>query len=105
MNELGDIYEHLHDLGFCPTQSEFSREWLGRSEGYFAYLKSSNAPVCLSAVGMLIGRIRSICPTTDDSRLFEERTRLRMALNMARTLFVGEWELRNLPRWARVIAI
>lgn len=105
MNELTDIYDHLKGLGLCSSQDEFSRDWLGRSDGYFAYLRSSGEPICLSAVGMLIGRLKSVCPTTDESRLFEERFRIRLCLNMARTLYAGEWELRNLPSWARVTAV
>ena len=105
MNELNEIYDHLKGLSLCATQDEFSRDWLGRSDGYFAYLKSSGEPICLSAVGMLIGRLRSVCPTCDESSLFEERARIRLALKMAKTLYYGEWELRNLPSWARVIAV
>lgn len=105
MNELTDIYEHLKGLGLCATQDDFSRDWLGRSDGYFAYLKSSGEPICLSAVGMLIGRLKCVCPTGDESSLFEERARIRLAMKMAKTLYYGEWELRNLPSWARVIAI
>ena len=105
MNELQEIYETLVDLGFCKSQAEYSRHWLGRSGGYFAYTKSSKAPVALSAIGMLIGRLESISPTLDDSRWHQERRRIRAALIAAKVMFQGEFELRFVPPWARVTAV
>ena len=105
MNELDEIYEVLSDLGICETQAEFSTVWLGKTAGYYAYLKSSGSSPCLSAIGMLIGRLQSICPTTDDSRYWEERRRIRHAICAAKTMWLGEFELANVPAWCRITAI
>lgn len=105
MNEIQEIYETLRALGFCKSQAEYSRDWLGRSEGYFAYLKSSKAPVALSAIGMLIGRLEAIKPTLDDSRWYQERRRISGAIIAAKVMYEGEYELRFVPPWARVTAV
>lgn len=105
MNELQDIYDMLLELGACQSQAEYSEDWLGRSKGYFAYLKSSKASPALSAIGMLIGRLEAICPTVDDSRWWEERRQIRCAIIAATVMFAGEFELRYVPRWARVTAV
>lgn len=105
MNEIEDIYDTLTELGFCKSQAEYSRDFLGRSGGYFAYLKSSKAPVALSAIGMLIGRLEAIKPTLDDSRWFQERRRISGAIIAARVMYAGEYELRFVPPWARVTAL
>ena len=105
MDEIQDIYDTLTDLGFCKSQAEYSREWLGRSAGYFAYLKSTNAPVALSAIGMLIGRLEAIKPTLDDSRWYLERRRICGAIIAAKVMWAGEYELRFVPPWARVTAV
>lgn len=105
MNEIEEIYETLHDLGLCKSQAEYSRDWLGRSKGYFAYLKSTKAPVALSVIGMLIGRLEAVCPTVDDSRWYQERRRIRGALIAAQVMSAGEFELRFVPPWFRVTAV
>ena len=105
MHELHEIYETLNDLKFCASQADFSRQWLGKSEGYYAYLKASSEAPALSSIGMLIGRLQSICPTVNDSRYWEERRRLRSAIVKAKTMWQGEFELTYLPPWSRVTAI
>ena len=105
MNEIQEIYDTLTDLGFCKSQAEYSRDWLGRSDAYFAYLKSSRAPVALSAIGMLIGRLEAIKPTLDDSRWYLERRRICGAIIAAKVMYEGEFELRFVPPWARVTAL
>jgi hypothetical protein len=104
MTELQDIYDTLIKLGFCDSQSAFSRDWLGRSGDYFAYLKNSGGSPDLSAIGMLIGRLKTITSTSNDSRFWEERAMLRTALVSARVLYVGEYELACVPPWQRVPA-
>lgn len=104
MNELQEIYDTLRDLGFCHSQAEYSQHWLGRSAGYFGYLKASKAPVALSAIGMLIGRLEAIKPTLDDSRWYQERRRICGAIIAAKVMYQGEFELRFVPPWARVTA-
>lgn len=105
MHELHEIYQTLKDLNFCASQADFSKNWLGKSGGYYAYLKASNEAPQLSCVGMLIGRLQSICPTGNDSRYWEERRQLRSAIVAAKTMWLGELELTYMPPWLRTTAI
>lgn len=105
MNQLEDIYHELRDLGVCSTQAQFSTDWLGRSSGYYAYVKSSGEAPDLASIGMLIGRLKEVAPTCDDSRYWDERRRIRTAIIAAKVMHQGEWELRHVPPWYRVTAI
>ena len=105
MNELNEIYEMLVELGLCKTQIDFSVNWLGKSPTYFAYLKSSGQGPALAAIGTMIGRLQSICPTSDDSRYWVERRRIREAIRSAKVMWEGEYELAYVPPWWRVTAI
>jgi hypothetical protein len=60
MHELTDIYDLLRSHNLCANQTEFSRDWLGRSDGYFAYLRSSHAEASSSSLGMLSARISNV---------------------------------------------
>ena len=42
-NILDETYEQLHRHRLVSTQYEFSRKWLKRSDGYYAYLRSTGA--------------------------------------------------------------
>ena len=42
-NILDETYEQLHRHNLVSTQYEFSRKWLKRSDGYYAYLRSTGA--------------------------------------------------------------
>lgn len=105
MRELEEIYDTLEELDLCKSHREFSSVWLGKSSGYFAYLKSTGTCPALSAVGTLIGRLHSICPSSDDSRYWVERRRIRQAIIQAKVMWVGEYELAYVPQWLRVTAL
>ncbi len=60
MHELIDIYERLRGYNLCANQSQFSRDWLGRSDGYYAYLLSAGADANPASLGMLSARISNI---------------------------------------------
>ena len=110
MSSLQEIYEALRDLDYCENQQDFSRRWLGRSEGYFAYLKSAKARPNTSSLGMLAAQIFAIIPAVDESSRYIERRRLRSAWVAAMTIWMGEGELQfgrpvghtiKHPDWAR----
>jgi hypothetical protein len=93
MSNLEEIYDTLKDLKYCEDQADFSVRWLGRSEGYYAYLKSSGAPPCLVSLSMLVALIFSIIPTVDESARYVERRRLRAAWVSAGVMLEGERDI------------
>ena len=105
MSNLQEIYEILRDLDYCDHQREFSRRWLGKSEGYFAYLKSTGARPSTSSLGMLAAQIFAIIPSAEQSSRYVERRRLRSAWVSAMTIWMGEGELQFGKPWERVTAI
>ena len=105
MNELNDIFETLRGLGLCRNQAEFSSDWLGRSPGYLAYLKSTGARPDMASIGLVIARLKDICPTCNDSRYWNERHQIRSAICAAKTMWLGEFELAHVPPWSRVTAV
>jgi hypothetical protein len=57
MHAVVEIYETLRSHGLCADQSEFSENWLGRSRGYLAYLRSSGTECCPISIQLLIERL------------------------------------------------
>jgi hypothetical protein len=53
MDMLERAFTFLTDIGACRTQTEFSREWLGGSDHYFAYLRCAEAQPSLSTISHL----------------------------------------------------
>lgn len=60
MRDLSDIFDLLCEFDLCSNQTEFSRDWLGRSNGYYAYLRSTGADVSSASLGMLSARISNV---------------------------------------------
>lgn len=60
MHELTDIYDLLVEYGLCHNQTEFSRDWLGRSDGYFAYIRCTRSQPSAASLGMLSARISNV---------------------------------------------
>ena len=79
MEQLSEIYVLLKEYGYCKDQGEFSRKFLKRSEGYYAYIKSSKAPICLVSLALLTVSLHSIASEINPSRDFVKRQRLRSA--------------------------
>ncbi|MBX7459363.1 hypothetical protein K3152_14005 [Qipengyuania sp. 1NDH17] len=105
MSNLDTIFHEVQSLGLCRTQEDFSVDFLGKSPGYMAYLRSSNAPVCLTSIKLLFERLKSHCPSSDDSRWHDERARMRSLIIAVQVMWNGECELRHLPPWHRATAI
>ena len=79
MKTLIEIYELLQALNRCRSQHEFSVKWLGRSKGYFAYLRSSASKPSPTSLLLLSARIREAAPAADDERYFVERRKMLSA--------------------------
>ena len=78
---------------YIKDQATFSRDFLGRSEGYYVYIKSSRAPICLVSLSLLVAALHSITADVDESREFVKRQRLRSAWVSALVMLEGEREI------------
>ena len=86
MKNVNDIYCALRDLGICENQNSFSTKWLGRSEGYFAYIQSTGAAASPAALGMLCTVIASNIQQYADGDNTEDRRKLFVCMVTAWTL-------------------
>lgn len=93
MRVLDEIYSLLKEYKYCRDQADFSRIFLGRSNGYYAYIKSSKAPICLLSLSFLATAIHSIASEVDDAREFVKAQRLRSAWVSALVMREGEREI------------
>jgi hypothetical protein len=101
MTMLDEIYTTLKDHGFCADQQDFSREWLGRSEGYYAYLRSSGARPSTTSLALLAARIFGVVPRVSVSPLLLSSGPLRSAWVAATTLWQGERKAELQRRYGR----
>lgn len=104
MTNLDTIFRETQGLGLCRTQEDFSVDFLGKSPSYMAYLRSSDATVCLTSIKLLYERLKMLCPTCHDSRWHEQRARMRSLIVAVQVMWQGELELRYVPPWYRVTA-
>ncbi|WP_424022170.1 DUF6626 family protein [Polymorphobacter arshaanensis] len=58
--DLNDIYNELHCRGLCKNQIDFSINWLGRSSGYFAWMRSTQVKCCNVSLQLLAERLQKI---------------------------------------------
>jgi hypothetical protein len=58
---INATFAMLEDIGLARTQSIFSRVWLGRSDSYYAYLKSSRTVPSLGCLIYLSERLTELC--------------------------------------------
>ena len=93
MEVLDEIYGLLKEYDYCKTQADFSTKFLKRSEGYYAYIKSSQAPICLVSLCLLATLLHSIASEVNPSREFVKRQRLRSAWCAAMVMLEGEKEI------------
>ena len=93
MRVLDEIYHLLKEYKYCKDQGDFSRTFLGRSESYYAYIKSSKAPICLVSLSLLASALHSVAADVDESREFVKRQRLRAAWSGAMVMLEGEREI------------
>ena len=93
MEVLTDIFKLLKEYKYVKDQADFSRAFLGRSEGYYGYIKSSGAPICLVSLSLLATALHSVAANVDESREFVKRQRLRSAWVAALVMLDGEREI------------
>ncbi|MEQ1514886.1 MAG: DUF6626 family protein [Usitatibacteraceae bacterium] len=104
MSYLTEIYEVLRAEGFCETQAEFSRVWLGRSHHYLAQIKNDPSRASITSLRLLATRLELAWLLATKTAPYETQRKLRAAFVSARTLCCGEFELRHVPRWYHVTA-
>ena len=64
-----DAYTHLHEHNLVRSQYDFSKNWLGRSSGYYSYLKSSCSEPTAGAVLTLLKQCNQRRQFCDDAAL------------------------------------
>ncbi|MFC3442164.1 DUF6626 family protein [Sphingobium rhizovicinum] len=90
MRDLSDIFNLLCEYNLCSNQSDFSRDWLGRSNGYYAYLLSSGAEPNSASLGMLCARISNVLFQTVGKIDESDRKRLLKASVLAGIMMMRE---------------
>jgi hypothetical protein len=55
---LKRVYEHLRDNGVVSSESEFSRDWLGRSECYLRSVRFNGAQPSISTVALCASKLQ-----------------------------------------------
>ena len=90
MRDLSDIFDLLCEYDLCSNQSEFSRDWLGRSNGYYAYLRSTGAEPSPASLGMLSARILNVSLRVAGKMAEADRQRLLKAAVTAAIMMLPE---------------
>ena len=55
---LKRVYEHLRDNGVVSSESEFSRDWLGRSECYLRSVRFNGTEPSISTVALCASKLQ-----------------------------------------------
>ena len=88
-----EIYSEFWDMGLVGNQSEFSKEWLGRSPAYFRMMNWKNLDWSAGVRGNLWANIRRYQQTigwATSSEAREQVTRLnKIAESLSRELVTG----------------
>ncbi len=104
MRQLFEIYDDLRSYGMCRNQADFSRDWLGRSECYLSYLRSTGAKPSLASLGFLAKKLKE---EVEYVKAAEERVfyrKLRAVYVSAQTLFNASYEMKYVPPYYWVTA-
>lgn len=54
---LAEVYETLRDVGVVQSESEFSRDWLGRSECYLRTVRFKQTQPSISSIAVCASRL------------------------------------------------
>jgi len=54
---LAEVYETLRDVGVVQSESEFSRDWLGRSECYLRTVRFKQSQPSISSIAVCASRL------------------------------------------------
>lgn len=90
MRDLARIFELLCEFDLCSNQTEFSRDWLGRSKGYYAYLRCTGAEPNPASLGMLSARILNVSMRVAGKMSEADRKRLLKAAVTAALMMLSE---------------
>lgn len=55
---LSEVYAVLHSIGAVKSESEFSTDWLGRSECYLRTLRFKNAEPSISSIAVCASKLQ-----------------------------------------------
>ena len=105
MNELRDIYQILKNEGFCATQEQFSRHWLGRSPHYMSQTRGHARNASLTSLQLVTAKLEIVAERAKADAPIETARILGRALIFAKVMCLGEYELRCVPPWYRVTAV
>lgn len=105
MNELTEIYETLKSEGLCATQSDFSKNWLGRSAHYMASTGGDPHRASLTSLQLLASRLELAALEAKEKSSQASYRRIRGAFVAARTIFNGVYELKHVQPFYRVTAL
>ncbi|PTW49206.1 hypothetical protein C8J25_101712 [Sphingomonas faeni] len=99
MSTLTDIYNILLELGLCKSQRGFSRDFLGKSDGYLSQIIAAKSVPDLAALSSLVGVLNAILPPLDgDPVLYDSRRKLRAAWIASAVMLEGERARRSYPQ-------
>lgn len=77
---LGDVYALLRRIGAVHSESEFSTDWLGRSECYMRTLRFKGSDASVGAVAICASKLqhygRRMCAVEEHRELGEQFLRL-----------------------------
>lgn len=102
MDKLFEIYDDVRGFGMCRNQADFSRDWLGRSDCYLSYVRSSGAKPSLASIGFLAQKLKAEaeCAKAADELVFYRK--IRSTCVSAQTLYNALYELKYVPPFYRV---
>jgi hypothetical protein len=77
---LKEVFEVLHSIGAVRSESEFSRDWLGRSECYLRSLRFNGLEPSVSSVAVCASKLQHygarMCATKEHEQLGKRFLRL-----------------------------
>lgn len=73
---LNEVFEVLRSIGAVRSESEFSRDWLGRSECYLRSLRFNGLEPSVSSIAVCASKLQHygqrMCATDEHKQLGEE---------------------------------
>ena len=55
---LDDVYQMLHAIGAVRSESEFSKDWLGRSDCYLRTLRFKRVPPSVGSIAICASKLQ-----------------------------------------------
>ena len=87
---LDDVYQMLHGIGAVRSESEFSKDWLGRSDCYLRTLRFKRMPPSVGSIAICASKLQHygqrMLATTEHKQLGERFVGLSNALSSSNIL-------------------